>query len=66
MGSPPQSGIESRISEDDLEILAAVEVNGREIKNIVKTARLLARGQGVELGREHVEMVLRVRRGDFS
>lgn len=66
LGSPPQSGIESRISEDDLEILAAVEVNGREIKNIVKTARLLARGQGVELGREHVEMVLRVRRGDFS
>ena len=36
-------------------------VNGREIKNTVKTARLLASQKGTPLAMEHVATVLRVR-----
>jgi len=57
---------ESRLSDSDLETLAENEnINGRQIKNIVKTARLLSKQQNVPLAMEHVEMVLKVKRGDF-
>lgn len=35
-------------------------MNGREIKNVLKTAKLLAGKQGVELGVQHVETVLSI------
>ena len=35
-------------------------MNGRQIKNIVKTARLLSKQERVPLRMEHVEMVLKV------
>lgn len=54
------------LSDDDLQSLAKNEINGRQIKNIVKTARLLSKQQGVPLGMKHVEMVLKVKKGDFS
>ncbi|PWY89945.1 P-loop containing nucleoside triphosphate hydrolase protein [Aspergillus heteromorphus CBS 117.55] len=54
--------VESRLTEKDLETLAKIEVNGRQIKNIVKTARLLSKQAGVPLAMEHVEMVLKVKR----
>lgn len=61
-----KSGSGSRLSGSDLETLAANhEINGRQIKNVVKTARLLSKRQNVPLGLEHVEMVLRIRQGDF-
>ncbi|PYI04036.1 P-loop containing nucleoside triphosphate hydrolase protein [Aspergillus sclerotiicarbonarius CBS 121057] len=52
--------LESKLSEKDLESLAKIEMNGRQIKNVVKTARLLSKQQHVPLGMEHVEMVLKV------
>ncbi|OBT52780.1 hypothetical protein VE04_05955 [Pseudogymnoascus sp. 24MN13] len=56
---------DSRLSDKDLAILAKNEINGRQIKNIIKTGRLLSKQQKVPLGMEHVEMVLKVKRGDF-
>ncbi|KFY09596.1 hypothetical protein V491_08077 [Pseudogymnoascus sp. VKM F-3775] len=60
MGNP-----HSRITDKDLAILAKNEINGRQIKNIIKTGRLLSKQQKVPLSMEHVEMVLKVKRGDF-
>ena len=54
---------EMRLSDEDLESLARIEVNGRQIKNIVKTARLLSKQGKEPLAKEHVEMVLRVKKG---
>lgn len=56
---------DSRLSDKDLATLAKNEINGRQIKNIIKTGRLLSKQQKVPLGMEHVEMVLKVKRGDF-
>jgi hypothetical protein len=55
----------SRLSDRDLQTLATKEINGRQIKNIIKTARLLSKQQNVPLAMEHVQMVLRVKKGDF-
>ena len=51
----------SDIGEHELKALASMDMNGREIKNIVKTARLLASRKKVPLGMEHVATVLRVK-----
>ncbi|KAF6220900.1 hypothetical protein HO133_002580 [Letharia lupina] len=53
----------SIIEEKDLKALAKIDMNGREIKNTVKTARLLASQKGVPLAMEHVATVLRVKDG---
>lgn len=55
----------SRLSDRELEILAKNEINGRQIKNIIKTGRLLSKQQNVPLAMEHINMVLKVKRGDF-
>lgn len=55
--------LDGRLSEADLESLAAIEMNGRRIKNTVKTARLLSKQNNVPLAREHIEMVLNVQKG---
>lgn len=56
---------ESRLSNEDLETLAKNEINRRQIKNIIKTGRLLSKQKKVPLAMEHVEMVLKVKKGDF-
>lgn len=38
--------------------LAEIDLNGRQIKNVVKTSRLLARRLGKSLGIEEVNTVL--------
>ena len=53
----------SNIGEKDLRALAEMDMNGREIKNIVKTARLLASRKKMPLAVEHVATVLRVKDG---
>ncbi|KAJ4268835.1 hypothetical protein NW762_002905 [Fusarium torreyae] len=53
----------SGLSEADLEELAREELNGRQIKNVVKTARLLAANEGTGLAMSHVNTVLRIKRG---
>ena len=57
--------LKSRLSDEDLEILAKIECNGRQIKNIVKTARLLSKQEKVPLAMEHIEIVLKVKKGSF-
>ncbi|MCJ1314381.1 hypothetical protein MMC25_008063 [Agyrium rufum] len=46
------------ITAEDMEKLAARQMNGREIKNVLKTAQLLARRKGVPLRMSHVLTVL--------
>lgn len=41
-----------------LKILSQNELNGRQIKSLVKTAQLLARSKNEALGREHLEAVV--------
>lgn len=55
--------LESRLSDKDLEVLAEIEVNGRQIKNIAKTARLLSKQEKVPLAMDHIQMVLKVKKG---
>lgn len=47
-------------SDADLDRLAVYAMNGREIKNVLKTAKLLAGKQGVDLSLQHVETVLKI------
>lgn len=47
-------------SEQDLDELAKVRLNGRQIKNILKTAQLLACRKKAALNREFVETVLAI------
>ncbi|KAI1027036.1 hypothetical protein LB504_007856 [Fusarium proliferatum] len=54
---------ESSLSEDELDELASVELNGRQIKNVVKTARLLATHEKTYLAMSHISTVLRIKKG---
>ncbi|WPH01277.1 Hypothetical protein R9X50_00411500 [Acrodontium crateriforme] len=49
-----------KITPRDLNKLAQLEVNGRQIKNILKTAQLLASQRGQGLSYEHIEAVMEV------
>ncbi|KAF5630608.1 TOB3 (member of AAA-ATPase family) [Fusarium tjaetaba] len=51
------------LSEDELDELAGVELNGRQIKNVVKTARLLATHEKTQLAMSHINTVLRIKKG---
>ena len=53
----------SNIREKDINSLAKTDMNGREIKNTIKTARLLASQKRVPLAMEHIATVLRVKDG---
>jgi len=46
------------ISEAEIMKLAGIDLNGRQIENVVKTSRLLARRLGKSLGIEEVNTVL--------
>ena len=46
--------------DDELDKLADYKMNGREIKNVLKTAQLLASKKGAGLGYEHVKSVLAI------
>ncbi|KAF5678051.1 TOB3 (member of AAA-ATPase family) [Fusarium denticulatum] len=53
----------NNLSEDELDELAGVELNGRQIKNVVKTARLLATHEKTSLAMGHISTVLRIKKG---
>ena len=53
-------GKKHTFSDQDLDKLAGYKMNGREIKNVLKTAQLLASKKGKGLGYEHVESVLAI------
>ncbi|KAG4433294.1 hypothetical protein IFR05_011214 [Cadophora sp. M221] len=44
--------------ESVLDALAQVDINGRQIKNSVRTASTLARSMNMVLGKEHIDIVL--------
>jgi hypothetical protein len=46
-----RSGLD--LSEKELRLLAQPDLNGRQIKNAIKTVGLLARSKGVKLGIVH-------------
>ena len=48
------------LTEEDLEFLAGKKLNGRQIKNVIKTAQLLASEQKKPLDLEHMHTVLRI------
>ncbi len=51
---------ESEISETDLDYLASVNLNGRQIKNVLKTSFLLSMRKKNPLRREFIEIVLAI------
>ncbi|KAI0525365.1 hypothetical protein F5B22DRAFT_589595 [Xylaria bambusicola] len=53
-----QSQFENKLSDDYLKHLAKLPLNGRQIKNVVKIATLLAAQQNVALGIDQVQTVL--------
>ncbi|KAI8945343.1 P-loop containing nucleoside triphosphate hydrolase protein [Xylaria longipes] len=54
-------GPSSAVQQAELERLSRIKLNGRQIKNVVKTARLLASREQKALALEHLEVVLRVK-----
>jgi SpoVK/Ycf46/Vps4 family AAA+-type ATPase len=67
-------GRDHPLSSRDLERLAKVDLNGRQIKNILKTAQMLARSEGSQarVGKDgqragvemrHLETILAIERG---
>ncbi|KAH9204416.1 P-loop containing nucleoside triphosphate hydrolase protein [Leptodontidium sp. 2 PMI_412] len=53
----------STFTDAELDQLAELDLNGRQIKSAVKTAQLLASGKGEGVKIEHVGTVLRITRG---
>ena len=51
----------SNIGDEDMQLLAAADLNGRQIKNTVKTARLLAASEKKLLEIDHINAVLGVK-----
>ena len=54
------------ISKGDVEQFASEDLNGRQIKNIMKMARLLAKNEGEDLHASHIRDVLSVATEDFE
>ena len=56
-------GLNAEISAKELEMLAQIELNGRRIKNVVKTSLVMAKSHGRGLQYEDVEKVLKITEG---
>ncbi len=54
----------TQFSDADLDKLAKVEMNGRQIKNVLKTAQLLAARYDEVMGMPHLETVLKLRKAN--
>ncbi|CAO2656235.1 Nn.00g050380.m01.CDS01 [Neocucurbitaria sp. VM-36] len=55
-------GVQQEWKSEDLDELAKVELNGRQIKNVLKSAALLSARKKDRLGRHYVDMVLAIER----
>jgi SpoVK/Ycf46/Vps4 family AAA+-type ATPase len=53
----------SQFNKEDLDNVAQLPLNGRQIKNVVKTAQLLALDEQGRLSKDHVDTVLAIERG---
>lgn len=51
------------VTDEELENLARRELNGRQIKNVVRTSQALAQNRGEKLGMVHLREVLEVTEG---
>lgn len=56
---------DAEIQQEEVKEFAKEEINGRQIKNIMKMARLLAKDEGSGVKAQHVRDVLDVAREDF-
>lgn len=54
------------IRSEDLSIFAAEDLNGRQIKNVMKMARLLAKDTNEELQASHIRDVLAIVKDDLE
>lgn len=54
-------GSKSHITEEDILRLAKIPINGRQIKSAIKTARVLAIYEGLEVGIKHLNIVIGLR-----
>lgn len=54
--------VSDEFGAEDLDELATVELNGRQIKNVLKSAALLAARKKEKLGRKYVDTVLAIER----
>jgi hypothetical protein len=52
----------AEVGEEDFDVLAEDEINGREIKNTIKTALVLAERKKEPLKLEHLRVVLDIRK----
>ncbi|KAK5631151.1 hypothetical protein RRF57_006866 [Xylaria bambusicola] len=57
-----RSQFENRLTDDDIKNLAELPLNGRQIKNVVKIATLLAAQQDMALGMDQIRTVLEATR----
>ena len=53
-------GVDHELTEAQLEELAAVDLNGRQIKNVLKTSQLLACRKKTPLRYEYIKTVLNI------
>ncbi|KAK2728938.1 AAA family [Colletotrichum kahawae] len=53
----------SELSDGELEALSRIEVDGRKIRNIVKTASIMARRDGRSVGFDDIKKVMRITEG---
>lgn len=53
-------------SSEELDDVAQVSLNGRQIKNVIRTAHLLARKQQAELSYGHVRTILHLRASNLT
>ena len=58
-----QGRAKHELTETDLEELSKEKLNGRQLKNVLKTARLLVRKRGGLLRRDIIETVLAIEKG---
>lgn len=54
----------SCIGAEELDKLAELDLNGRQIKSAMKTAHLLASGKDESVGYDHVKTVLKITRNE--
>lgn len=53
-------GLNTEISAKEVEELASIDLNGRRIKNVVKTSLVVAKNKGRGLRYEDIEKVLKI------
>ena len=50
--------METSLKDEDYKVISEKEINGRQIKNVVKTAQALASDKGELVGVDHIITVL--------